>query len=112
MSLPARMMAIADVFEALTAQDRPYKKAKSLSETMKIMGFMKVDNHLDPTLFDFFITSGVYKRYAEEYLPKELIDVVDEAALLALKPKPFAAPDDDERRRRHADFLPEYRALT
>lgn len=112
MSLPARMMAIADVFEALTAQDRPYKKAKSLSETMKIMGFMKVDNHLDPTLFDFFITSGVYRRYAEEYLPKELIDVVDEAALLALKPKPFAAPDESERRRRHADFLPEYRALT
>jgi HD-GYP domain-containing protein (c-di-GMP phosphodiesterase class II) len=112
MSLPARMMAIADVFEALTAQDRPYKKAKSLSETMKIMGFMKVDNHLDPTLFDFFITSGVYKRYAEEYLPKELVDVVDEAALLALQPKPFTPADDDERRRRHTTFLPEYRALT
>ena len=48
MSVPARLMAIADVFEALTAQDRPYKKGKTLSESMRIMGFMKKDNHLDP----------------------------------------------------------------
>lgn len=109
MSLPARMMAIADVFEALTAQDRPYKKAKTLSETMKIMGFMKKDNHLDPVLFDFFITSGVYRTYAAQYLPAELIDDVDEAALLAMQPKPFTAPDDDTRHQRWREFLPEYR---
>ncbi|HEY1101075.1 MAG TPA: HD domain-containing phosphohydrolase [Myxococcota bacterium] len=112
MSVPARMMAVADVFEALTAQDRPYKKAKTLSETMKIMGFMKVDNHLDPVLFDFFITSGVYRRYAEQYLPPELIDDVDEAQLLALQPKAFALPHVDDRRQRQRDFLPAYRAPT
>jgi len=111
MSIPARMMAVADVFEALTAQDRPYKKAKTLSETMKIMAFMKVDNHLDPVLFDFFITSGVYRRYAEQYLPAELVDEVDEAKLLAMTPKPFTLPADDERQLRRRDFLPVYRTL-
>lgn len=112
MSLPARMMAIADVFEALTAQDRPYKKAKTLSETMKIMAFMKKDNHLDPVLFDFFITSGTYRKYAEQYLPKELIDAVDEAGLLAMQPKPFVPAPDDERKKRKASFLPPYEKLT
>lgn len=111
MSLPARMMAIADVFEALTAQDRPYKKAKPLSETMKIMAFMKKDNHLDPVLFDFFITSGVYRKYAEQYLPKELIDAVDEAALLAMQPKPHTPPPPEERSKRKKSFLPAYEAF-
>src|SRR3546814_7820693 len=50
MSIPARIMAIADVFEALTAADRPYKTAKKLSEALKIMSFMNQDNHLDPAL--------------------------------------------------------------
>src|SRR5262249_10321779 len=63
MSAVARMMAIADVFEALTAADRPYKKAKKLSEAVKIMGFMKKDNHLDPELMDLFLTSGVWREY-------------------------------------------------
>ncbi len=111
MSVPARMMAIADVFEALTAQDRPYKKAKPLSETMKIMGFMKKDNHLDPVLFDFFITSGVYRKYAEQYLPKELIDAVDEPALLAMQPKPHTPPANEERVKRKKTFLPAYEAF-
>jgi HD-GYP domain-containing protein (c-di-GMP phosphodiesterase class II) len=109
MSVPARMMAIADVFEALTAQDRPYKKGKTLSESMRIMGFMKKDNHLDPELFDLFVRSGVYRQYGERYLPEELIDDVDEAALLAIEPKPFELPPDPERSGRWGDFLPEYR---
>lgn len=109
MSLPARMMAIADVFEALTARDRPYKKAKPLSETMKIMAHMKKDNHLDPVLFDFFVQSGIYRRYAEEYLPTELVDAVDEAALLLMQPKPFELPGDDVRAARKREFLPAYR---
>lgn len=88
MSIPARCMAIADVFEALTAEDRPYKKGKTLSESMNIMGKMKADHHLDPDLFDLFVTSQVYKRYAEKYMNKALIDEVDEAALLAIVPKP------------------------
>lgn len=111
MSIPARIMAIADVFEALTAQDRPYKKGKTLSETMRIMGFMKEDNHLDPDLLDLFITSGVYKEYAKKFLPPELIDEVDEAAILAIKPKPFHLPPKSERDKRWKGFLPEYEKL-
>jgi hypothetical protein len=108
MSVPARIMAIADVFEALTAQDRPYKSGKTLSEAMTIMGYMKADNHLDPDVFDLFVTSGVYREYGRRYLPPELIDEVDEAKLLAIKPKPYTVPDDGERRARWRGFLPEY----
>jgi HD-GYP domain-containing protein (c-di-GMP phosphodiesterase class II) len=77
MSLPARMMAIADIFEALTASDRPYKKAKTLSEAIRIMSFMRNDNHIDPDLFRLFLTSGVYEQYAREFLAPEQIDEVD-----------------------------------
>lgn len=108
MSVPARIMAVADVFEALTAQDRPYKKGKTLSQAMRIMGFMKQDNHLDPDLFDLFVASGVYRQYGEKYLPPELIDEVDEAALLAITSKPFESPEDETRMSRWKGFLPEY----
>ncbi len=110
MSVPARALAIADVFEALTANDRPYKQAKKLSEAMRIMGFMKKDNHLDPDLFDLFVTSGVYRRYAEQYLDAALIDEVDEAALLAIEPRTFTLPDEETRRGRLRSLLPEYEA--
>jgi HD-GYP domain-containing protein (c-di-GMP phosphodiesterase class II) len=86
MSPVARMMAIADVFEALTAADRPYKKAKRLSEVFKIMTFMKRDNHLDPDLLDLFARSNVWQRYAEKFLDPSLIDRPDIDALLATKP--------------------------
>jgi len=77
MSIPARVMAIADVFEALTAADRPYKPAKKLSESVKIMSFMVKDDHLDPDLFRLFLESGVYKAYADKFLLPEQIDEVD-----------------------------------
>ncbi|MGD8581821.1 MAG: HD domain-containing phosphohydrolase [Gammaproteobacteria bacterium] len=77
MSLTARMMAIADIFEALTASDRPYKKAKTLSEAIRIMSYMRNDNHIDADLFKLFLTSGVYKKYAERFLDPEQIDDVD-----------------------------------
>src|SRR6185503_16684201 len=77
MSVPARIMAIADIFEALTASDRPYKKGKMLSEAIRIMSFMKRDHHIDPELFDLFLESGVYRAYAERYLKAEYIDDVD-----------------------------------
>ena len=77
MSLPARIMAIADVFEALTAADRPYKPAKKLSESIKIMGFMVKDQHLDPELFKLFLSSGVYRDYADMYLAPHQLDEVD-----------------------------------
>ncbi len=77
MSIPARMMAIADIFEALTAGDRPYKKAKSLPEALKIMSFMRKDQHIDPDLFALFLRSGVYRQYAERYMSEELIEEVN-----------------------------------
>ncbi|MCA9648043.1 MAG: hypothetical protein KC492_45435, partial [Myxococcales bacterium] len=107
--VPARIMAIADVFEALTADDRPYKKAKRLSEAMGIMGAMKRFNHLDPQLFDHFVQSGVYLEYARKFLSEGLIDEVDEAKLLAIKPEPFNLPDTELRKLRWRDFLPAYR---
>ena len=82
MSPLARMMAIADIFEALTAVDRPYKKGKTLSEAIKIMSFMKKDKHIDPDLFELFLRAGVYRQYAERFMKPELIDQVDIAAYL------------------------------
>ena len=83
LSLPARIMAIADIFEALTASDRPYKKEKTLSEAIKIMTFMVKDEHIDKDLFELFLRSGVYKAYAENALLAEQIDQVDIEAMLA-----------------------------
>ncbi|MFJ2536285.1 HD domain-containing phosphohydrolase [Pseudomonas sp. NPDC087614] len=82
MSLPARMMAIADIFEALTAADRPYKKAKSLSEALGIMATMCREAHIDAQLFGLFINDGVYMQYAERFLAPHQIDSVDTASLL------------------------------
>jgi len=75
MSIPARIMAIADVFEALTANDRPYKPPKTLSESKAIMDRMKSDNHLDPDLYDVFINQKVYLAFAEQFLNKSQIDL-------------------------------------
>ena len=80
MSPLARMMAIADIFEALTAVDRPYKKGKTLSEALAIMARMRDEQHIDPELFDLFLSSGVYRDYAERFLRREQIDNVDIAA--------------------------------
>lgn len=77
MSIPARIMAIADIFEALTAADRPYKKAKTISESLKIMKFMCQDQHIDPDLFDLFLRTGVWQQYAEEFLDPSQIDPVN-----------------------------------
>ncbi len=77
MSVPARVMAIADVFEALTAADRPYKAPKKLSESIRIMSFMVKDAHLDPELFKLFLQSGVHMSYAEAHLMPSQIDEVD-----------------------------------
>ncbi|MCH8256775.1 MAG: HD domain-containing protein, partial [Proteobacteria bacterium] len=82
MSIPARIMAIADVFEALTAADRPYKSAKTLTASIKIMSFMVKDAHLDGDLFRLFLESGVYMEYAEKYLLSSQIDDVNIADYL------------------------------
>ena len=85
MSTQAKIMAIADIYEALTAADRPYKDGKKLSQAMRIMGFMKNDYHIDEDLFEIFVTSGVYKDYAEKYVAKNQIDSVDELSVTAKK---------------------------
>lgn len=77
LSIPSRIMAIADIFEALTASDRPYKQAKTLSEALKIMVSLKKEQHIDADLFDLFLTSGVYQRYSTRFLKQEQIDDVE-----------------------------------
>jgi HD-GYP domain-containing protein (c-di-GMP phosphodiesterase class II) len=76
MSVQAKIMAIADIFEALTARDRPYKKGKTLSQAMRILGFMKNDAHIDTELFDVFVKEKIYLKYAQEFLDPEQIDEV------------------------------------
>jgi HD-GYP domain-containing protein (c-di-GMP phosphodiesterase class II) len=76
MSVQARVMGIADIFEALTAADRPYKSGKTLSEALSILGRMKMDNHIDEDLFEVFLRERVYLRYAKRFLPPEQIDRV------------------------------------
>jgi HD-GYP domain-containing protein (c-di-GMP phosphodiesterase class II) len=86
MSVQARCMGIADIFEALTAKDRPYKKGKTLSESLEILGRMRLNNHVDPDLFDIFVRRKVYRRYAEMFLDPEQIDQVDEARIPGYQP--------------------------
>ncbi|WP_447555786.1 GAF and HD-GYP domain-containing protein [Vreelandella sp. EE22] len=85
LSLPARILGIADVFEALTAPDRPYKAPLKLSETLTIMGHMVQDQHLDAELFAVFVEEGVYLDYAQEHLQAYQIDEIDIAALPGLQ---------------------------
>jgi len=81
MSVQARCMGIADIFEALTAKDRPYKKGKTLTESLTILGRFKLNGHIDPDLFDVFMWSGVYERYARQFLDPDQIDEVDVARI-------------------------------
>lgn len=77
MSVPARLMGIADIFEALTAKDRPYKQGKTLTESLEILGKFKENGHIDPDLFDVFVREKVYLEYAQRFLAPEQIDEVD-----------------------------------
>ena len=81
MSIPARIMGIADIFEALTARDRPYKTGKTLSESLNILGNFKLNGHIDPDLFDIFVREKIYLKYAEQFLEAEQIDYVDEGKI-------------------------------
>lgn len=82
MSIPVRMMAIADVFEALTAADRPYKPGKLLSEALNIMVNMVNENHLDKEIFILFLQSGIWHEYAIAHLQADKVDVIDVSVLL------------------------------
>jgi len=82
MSVQARIMAIADIFEALTAKDRPYKVGKTLTESLNILGRLKIDGHIDPDIFDVFVRRKVYRDYAVAVkLDPAQIDIVDEARI-------------------------------
>ncbi len=81
MSVQARTMGIADIFEALTAKDRPYKVGKTLSESLEILGKFKENGHIDPDLFDVFVRQQVYLKYAEQFLDPAQLDEVDQSAI-------------------------------
>jgi HD-GYP domain-containing protein (c-di-GMP phosphodiesterase class II) len=86
MSTQARMMAIADIFEALTAADRPYKPGKMLTESLNILGKFATGGHIDPVLFDTFIRRKVYMQYAKRFMNPGQIDTVDESAIPGYAP--------------------------
>lgn len=88
MSVQARCMGIADIFEALTARDRPYKKGKTLSESLEILGKMKLGHHVDPDLFNIFIWEKVYEKYARQFLDPAQIDEVDVTQIPGYEPPP------------------------
>lgn len=89
MSVQARLMGIADIFEALTAQDRPYKKPMSLSVAMGILARFSAGGHVDPDIFEIFTRSGVWRRYGEKFLsPSQLDDVDVEQILERARPQP------------------------
>ena len=87
MSVQARVMGIADIFEALTAGDRPYKDGKTLSEAIRILALMKLENHIDPDLFEVFLREKVYLRYAKRFLPAHQIDEIDWDSIPGLGPE-------------------------
>ncbi|WP_428852944.1 HD domain-containing phosphohydrolase [Imbroritus primus] len=91
LSITERVMAIADIFEALTAADRPYKKAKTLTESLNILATMARDGHIDPALFELFLTSGVYLDYARHYLMPSQLDTVDIRKYLEIAGLPVTA---------------------
>jgi HD-GYP domain-containing protein (c-di-GMP phosphodiesterase class II) len=88
MSVQARCMGIADIFEALTARDRPYKKGKTLTESLTILGKFKLNGHVDPDLFDIFMWEKVYEKYARQFLDPDQIDDVDVTRIPGYVPPP------------------------
>jgi hypothetical protein len=86
MSVQARLMAIADIFEALTAKDRPYKKGKMLSESLRILGNFSLNGHIDPDLFDIFIRSKIYLQFARKNMDEKQIDEIDESKIPGYTP--------------------------
>ena len=91
MSVQARCMGIADIFEALTAKDRPYKKSKTLTESLTILGRFKQNGHIDPDLFDVFVWDKVYEKYAGQFLDPEQIDEVDLSKIPGYVPPPASS---------------------
>lgn len=83
LGVPDRVLAIADIFEALTAADRPYKTPKPLSEAINILCQMAMDRHVDASLLILFLESGLHREYGRRFLRPEQLDDVDVAACIA-----------------------------
>ena len=66
---------VADIFEALTAWDRPYKSSKTLRESLDIMEGFRQRNHIDPDVYELFLKADIPQRYAAEYLKPEQSDL-------------------------------------
>ncbi|WP_454915977.1 HD domain-containing phosphohydrolase [Xanthobacter sediminis] len=103
LTLEDRVMALADVFEALTAADRPYKPAKTLSEALRIMMFMCREGHLDPEIFRYFLESGLWNDYAARFLRDDQRDAVDIPGLIGQLP---STPPSQQPPHHHAEPLP------
>ena len=103
MSVQARAMAIADVFEALTDAGRPYKRELRLSEALKILGTMSLNGHIDPDLFQIFVRDGIYLEYAQRFLDPGQIDRIDETQIPGYAPVP---PTPAGSSRHHPDAIP------
>jgi HD-GYP domain-containing protein (c-di-GMP phosphodiesterase class II) len=88
MSVQARCMGIADIFEALTAKDRPYKKGKTLSESLSILGKFKLGGHIDPDLFDVFMWEKVYLNYAQQHMDAHQVDEINLSKIPGYVPPP------------------------
>ena len=88
LSIPERIMVLADIYEALTAADRPYKKAKPVSVALDILYKMVQNDHIDVEVFELFLTSGVYLDYARRFLPETQIDEIDISQYLRTADKP------------------------
>ena len=86
MSVQARIMAIADIFEALSAKDRPYKTGKTLTESLHILGQFSLNGHIDPELFRVFVKEKVYLEYAKKFMDESQIDAVDESKIPGYMP--------------------------
>ena len=82
MSVPAKIIAIADIYEALTAADRLYKAAKTQQEAISIMADMAAKGHIDQNLFKLFVSSGVYQEYADQYLQDFQAKAIDASQYL------------------------------
>jgi HD-GYP domain-containing protein (c-di-GMP phosphodiesterase class II) len=86
MSIQSRLMGLADIFEALTAKDRPYKKGKTLSESLEILNQMRIDNHIDGDIFDIFMDAEIYYHYGFKHLDDYQIDEVDLSKITSYEP--------------------------
>ena len=75
MSWSARMLAVVDIFEAITAGDRPYRQGKTLRQVLETMEELKERNHIDPDVYDIFLKAGIPQRYAAKFLKPEQNDL-------------------------------------